>query len=91
MIGDKLFVTITYSGGCQNHSFEAIGSSIIMKSLPPKRVMKIIHNGNGDVCRKLETKTLEINVSELSANQESGSETILLLAGFDGELKYVKQ
>ena len=88
--GDIMLVTVEYSGGCEDHSFEMIGEMAIMKSLPPKRTVTLVHNANGDSCRELITKTLEIDISALAADENSGSEIILLLGGHETELSYIK-
>ena len=87
--GNTLFLTVEYSGGCQDHTFEMIGSMAVMKSLPPKRSVRLIHHGNDDHCRALITQNLEINIEALAYSQEKGSEIILILDGYGKELKYI--
>lgn len=91
MIGNDLILTVEYSGGCQPHSFELIGNPVVMKSLPPKRVVKLIHHSNDDNCRMLIRKIFKIDVKNLSASDRVGNETILILEGYKGNLQYIKQ
>jgi len=42
--GNILSLDVEYSGGCKDHSFELVGSAMIMKSMPPKRTVKLVHN-----------------------------------------------
>lgn len=87
--GNTLHLTVEYSGGCQDHSFEMIGSMAVMKSLPPKRSVRLIHESNDDHCRALITQNLRINIEALAYAKEKGSEIILILDGYGKELKYI--
>ncbi|NBW58948.1 MAG: hypothetical protein EBR41_00005, partial [Crocinitomicaceae bacterium] len=46
IIGNYLHLNISYSGGCEKHSFKIIGDLLLSKSLPPIRSVKLIHYGN---------------------------------------------
>jgi len=87
--GNVLTLNVEYSGGCQDHSFEFVGSAAIMKSLPPKRSVKLVHNANGDTCRELVTETIKFDISTLAVTETSGSEIILLLDGVKDPISYV--
>lgn len=87
--GNILFVTVTYSGGCSDHDFEFIGSPMIMKSMPPKRSVQLAHHANGDACRALLTRVLEIDLTNIAYKPESGSEIILLVKGSDKTINYI--
>ena len=88
IVGNTLLMVVTFSGGCAEHKFNFVGSPMIMKSLPAKRSVKLIHDKNDDSCRSLVTKTLEIDLKNIAYNQTTGSEIVLLLEGWKGELKY---
>ena len=79
IIGNKLHLNVSYSGGCKNHDFKIIGNSLISKSLPPIRSVKLIHYANDDKCKKLVLDNLIIDISELAYKKESGSEIYLQL------------
>ena len=59
-----LTLNISYSGGCEAHTFELIGSKMIQKSNPPIRGIMLIHNSNNDDCRELIEQELRFNVSD---------------------------
>ena len=88
IVGNSLFMVVTFSGGCAEHNFDFIGSPMVMKSLPAKRSVKLIHDKNDDSCRSIVTKTLEIDLKNIAYKQTTGSELVLLLDGWKGELKY---
>lgn len=82
-----LTLYVEYSGGCgdQKHTFELLGSSMIQKSLPPKRGVKLFHDNNGDDCRSLIQDTLKFDISPLAY---TGGEIILQLEGWDTPVSY---
>jgi len=59
-----LTLNISYSGGCEKHSFELIGSKMIQRSLPPVRGIMLIHHANNDDCRELIKQELRFNVNK---------------------------
>lgn len=87
--GNTLFIAIQYTGGCKKHSFELIGDESIMKSLPPKRNITLVHDANEDSCEGLIKDMIEADISELAATAYSGSEIILILKGYKEEIKYI--
>ena len=89
LVGNILSLDIEYSGGCQDHTFELIGSAAIMKSLPAKRAIKLVHNSNGETCRELVSETIKFNISALSMTETKGSEIVLLLDGYKESISYV--
>ena len=88
MEGNKLILTVQYSGGCENHSFQCIGSPVIAKSLPPIRAVQLVHTANGDACKKLIEQTLEIDISALAYKQEAESKIFLNLEGWAERIVY---
>lgn len=87
--GNLLFVDVSFVGGCGVHNFKAIGSQAIMKSLPAKRSLVITHEVPREECDDTVKKVLEIEMSALAEKQSPGSTIILLLEGWDDEIKYV--
>jgi hypothetical protein len=86
---NTLVVSVSYSGGCQDHHFDLVGDEAISKSLPPQRSIRLVHSGERDRCKALILKTLEFDIKDLAYQQESGSEIVLRLEGWDTDLKYV--
>jgi len=89
IVGNSLIVEVNYSGGCKNHVFETKGSPMIAKSLPPIRAVQIIDLTKDDLCKKMEIKTLSIDISELAYKKEKGSEIYLTIEGWDEKIKYI--
>lgn len=86
--GNKMLIDVSYSGGCENHEFQVIGSTMISKSLPPIRAFQLIHNANGDKCKKLVMQTLEVDIKALAYKQEAGSKIFLSLEGWKEKIEY---
>ncbi|PHR36692.1 MAG: hypothetical protein COA38_01310 [Fluviicola sp.] len=87
--GNILSLEIEYSGGCKDHTYELIGSEAIMKSLPAKRAIKLVHNSNDDTCRELISETIKFNIRAFSVTETKGSEIVLLLDGYKQSISYV--
>lgn len=86
--GNFLLLKVGYSGGCEEHSFEMIGSTEIAKSMPPIRSIKLIHKANNDLCRAYIYKDLKIKISELSERQIDGSTIFLKGEQFKEKMSY---
>ena len=86
---NQLLLNISYSGGCEKHSFKIIGDLLLSKSLPPIRSVKLIHYGNNDACKKLIIENLVIDISDLAYKKEDGSEIYLSLDGWGERITYV--
>lgn len=87
--GNLLLLDISYSGGCAWHKFECIGSEGVMKSLPPQRSIRLIHDNDNDSCEGIVHQSLEIDISNLAISQTAGSEIVLILEGLNEKLIYV--
>lgn len=86
--GNKMFIDVSYSGGCKDHSFQLIGSSMIAKSLPPIRHIQLVHESNDDACRMMVLKTIEVDIKALAYQQEAGSEIFLTIDGWKDRIEY---
>jgi len=87
--GNLLKIAVSYSGGCEDQVIELVGNEMIMKSLPPKRAITLVRDTKGDGCREYITKELVFDISKLAYQQKEESEIVLLLAGFEGDIRYV--
>ena len=67
--GSILVLNISFNGGCEIHDFELIGSEVLLKSNPPVREVKLIHNANNDDCRELVKKELKFDVSKFKSEK----------------------
>ena len=89
IIGNYLHLNISYSGGCEKHSFKINGDLLLSKSLPPIRSIKLIHYGNNDACKKLIMENLVIDICDLAYKNEDGSEIYLSINGWTEKIHYV--
>ena len=88
--GNNLILKIGYSGGCSTHEFEFIGSSMISKSLPPIRSVRLIHRTD-DTCREYIERELIVDLKELAYKKEAGSQIKLNVGTNEGQLLYTYQ
>ncbi len=86
--GNKLTLKVSYSGGCEESTFDVMGSKSISKSLPPIRSIELIHSGKGERCEAIMIKTLQFNLTELAYQREEGSQIKLNLKGYKPQLIY---
>ena len=86
---NQLLLNVSYSGGCEKHSFKIIGDLLLSKSLPPIRSVNLIHYGNNDACKKLIIENLVIDISDLAYKKKDGSEIYLLINGWTEKIHYV--
>ena len=66
IIGDSVYITVSYSGGCKQHSFEIVWSEELTETEPPSTSLIIMHNANGDNCEAYITRTLMFSIGDLS-------------------------
>ena len=54
IVGDSLVINVQYGGGCaEDHAFTLESNGPMMKSLPPKLPLRVVHRTAGDPCRAL--------------------------------------
>ena len=63
VVGDSLRVQVAYSGGCGEHVWGLASAGPMLKSLPPKQPLRIVHTTPGDDCRArlVETHTFALH------------------------------
>lgn len=83
-----MYIDVTYSGGCEKHDFQVIGSNVTAKSMPAIRSVQLIHKANGDSCRALKKVKLEVYIEDLAEQQVAGSKIYLTVEGWKGKLLY---
>ena len=86
---NQLLLNVSYSGGCEKHSFKINGDLQLSKSLPPIRSVNLIHYGNNDACKKLIIENLVIDIRDLAYKNEDGSEIFLSINGWTEKIHYV--
>lgn len=86
-----LFIDVSYSGGCEDHTFAVVGSEMISKSLPPIRSVQLVHSAKGDQCKKLVEETLIVDISKLAYKEETGSSIFLIINDLKMRIEYIYQ
>ena len=84
--GDTLFANVQYSGGCGDHKFEMKQNGFLMKSLPPKQPVQIIHLSTVDHCRSLINEDLKFDISRFRGSPHGT--TVLLLKNWTSDIIY---
>lgn len=74
--GDIMTIHVTYSGGCEEHEFQLLGTTALQKSMPMKRGVMLYHDNKGDSCRELVDEILVFDITALGV---SGQEVILMI------------
>lgn len=88
---NTLYLEVSYGGGCKDHQFLLIGSTDLLKTLPPSRKIRLIHHANKDNCEAFIRKTLEIDISPLALKKEKGSVISLQIEGMSEPIRYEYQ
>lgn len=86
--GNTLFLSVHYGGGCREHQFKMIGSPVVMKTLPAKRAIQLVHDNADDACKSIVNEVLEVDLKTLAVDQTPGSTVMLLLKGWEGEISF---
>ena len=84
--GDTLIANVLYSGGCGDHKFEMKQNGFLMKSLPPKQPVQIIHLSTVDPCRALINVDLKFDISSFRGTPHGT--TVLLLKNWTSDIIY---
>lgn len=61
---DILAIEVCY-GGCAEHDWKLITTSIYKKSLPPQLDIHLSHNQHDDLCKRQECDTLYFDISDI--------------------------
>lgn len=61
--GSILELSVTYSGGCEEHIFKLYSDQMYMKSYPPQLNLFLEHIDNNDRCRAMIIKKLAFDLS----------------------------
>lgn len=92
--GDTLEVSVSYSGGCEEHRFTLIVSESFLESHPVQLHISLAHDANGDACEAWPTETYIFNLSPIKGRyqeayrQEAGTIILQLADAPDGALHY---
>ena len=84
--GDTLRAIVSYSGGCAKHEFTLEKSGFMMKSLPPKQPLRIVHRSEGDPCRALIREELSFDLKSYRGTLDGV--TVLILENWNLHIHY---
>lgn len=84
--GTFLQIVVMYSGGCENHTFDLYWPESTNQIYPPKFMVYLNHNANGDLCEAAITETLNIDLTANNLNythQTIDQLEIIIVNGYD--------
>ncbi|MDE0682744.1 MAG: hypothetical protein OXI63_07510 [Candidatus Poribacteria bacterium] len=91
---DMLNISVSYSGGCEDHQFTLVASDTFLESFPVQLHVSIAHDANGDPCEAYPTENYRFDLTPVKAmyqaayRQEAGTILLRLKDAPDGELIY---
>ena len=91
---DTLNISVSYSGGCEEHQFTLVASDIFLESFPVQLPASIAHNANGDTCEAYPTENYRFDLTPIKTmyqeayRQEAGTIILRLKDAPDGNLVY---
>lgn len=86
MDGSKLHLSVSYSGGCEEHIFNLYTNGSYAKSYPPQLTLFLEHIDNNDRCRAMITKELVFDVTGIE--YPGTNELMLRLNNTEEKLSY---
>lgn len=84
--GDSLVVLVQYGGGCGEHAFSLRQKGPMMKSLPPKQMLEVVHRTEGDPCRALIRERHAFDLTRFRGTPRGV--TVILLENWNEPLNY---
>ena len=91
---DTLNISVSYSGGCEEHQFTLVVSEAFLESFPVQLPVSIAHNANNDTCEAYPTENYHFDLTPIKTmyqnayRQETGTIILSLKDAPDGELVY---
>ena len=81
---NTLTITMSYSGGCEDHEFTLVASDVFMESYPVQLEVSVAHDAHGDRCRAYLTETYGFDLTPIKtlyqdAYQEDAGTIVLRL------------
>jgi hypothetical protein len=73
--GDSLELTVSFGGGCRDHSFALLGNSAWMESYPVQTGVRLAHAADGDACKALLSRVLRFDLSPLKSAYANSYQT----------------
>ena len=92
IIGNELWLSVSYGGGCKEHQFDLLFNQAYPESVneygETSRYINLTlkHNGNNDMCRSIVQQNIRFNLKRI---QDSGShEMEISVTGWEQSMKY---
>lgn len=63
--GNYLLTDVKVGGGCGKHTFSACWSGEVLDSYPPTVIINLSHDGHGDHCDALLSRSLRIDITRV--------------------------
>ena len=76
---DTLNISVSYSGGCEDHQFTLVVSDTFLESFPVQLHASLAHNANGDLCKAWLTEDYHFDLTPIKTmyqnayRQEAGT------------------
>jgi hypothetical protein len=67
--GDYLLLSVSYSGGCQNHEFNVLWNGKVIKTSPPQVDLYLYHDSNDDLCEAKIYTTFALKLSNFNQDE----------------------
>ena len=92
IIGDQLWLTVSYGGGCKEHQFEMLFNNAYPESeneygeTSKFITLTLKHNGNNDMCRSIVQQNIRFNLKSI---QDKGiNEMEINVSGMENGIVY---
>jgi len=90
---DTLIASVVHGGGCRDHEYQLVVSTMWMESFPVQVPARISHDANGDLCRALLHRELRFSLAPLAqayreAYRQTNGSIVIRLAGSATGLVY---
>jgi hypothetical protein len=82
-----LTIYVKYLGGCNGVHFELYNDGNIMKSMPPKTNLVLVHRTDMEICKEEKVCALNFNLSPLKYMVPENNKLILRLSNWKGKLE----
>jgi hypothetical protein len=73
--GDSLELSVSFGGGCREHTFLLLSDAAWMESYPVQVGVKLSHDSKGDNCKALLSRVLRFDLSPLKSAYQASYQT----------------
>jgi hypothetical protein len=76
--GDCLSVKVSYSGGCEDHTFDSCWNGVLAESDPPQARIWLDHDAMNDPCEAIESQTVKVDLAAVKAADGGNTGTVII-------------